>query len=97
VLALAGLGRAVSLTDMRVRITELLKERDWSAYDLTKAIGALPQKRRVSDRTVYRLVRAKGTVKRIDTVLLAALCEVFGVGPGELFEMDRPTKRKAAK
>jgi hypothetical protein len=50
-------------------------------------------RRRVNGRltvtTAYRIVAANGHPDRIDMRTLDILCDVFGVGPGELLERDR--------
>jgi DNA-binding Xre family transcriptional regulator len=52
-----------------------------TAYQLAKA-----SEDRISLSTAYRLVRMKGRVANSDAGMLAALCDVLRVGPGELFE-----------
>ena len=68
------------LSTMRIRLPELLPE-GMTAYQLAKASGD-----RISLSTAYRLVRLKGRVANFDADMLAALCDVLGVKPGELFE-----------
>jgi DNA-binding Xre family transcriptional regulator len=73
--------------EMRMRLSELLSERNLSPYAVAKADD------RISLSALYRLRKSKGRARYFDTTLLEALCEVFGVGPGELLERDKP-KRK---
>jgi hypothetical protein len=69
--------------EMRIRFTELLAERGWSAYAFAhRAEG------RVSMSTAYRLAEKNGRLAMYDANLCEVLCDVFEVGPAELFEMD---------
>lgn len=77
---------------MRVRLTELLKERDMTVYAVAKASAG-----RVSTSALYRLQRTDGRARYMDSELLEALCDVFGVGPGELLEQEPPAKKRRAK
>lgn len=74
--------------DMRVRLQELLKSSGMTVYAVSKATGG-----RVSTAALYRLGRRNGRVRYLDTEMLDALCEVFGVGLADLLERDT-TKRK---
>jgi DNA-binding Xre family transcriptional regulator len=69
--------------DMRVRIPELLKSSGLTPYALAKRSGD-----RISLSTAYRLTRSKGRLNTFDAEVLEALCDIFGVGPGELLERD---------
>jgi len=74
---------------MRLRLPELLAERGWTAYQLHAQAGG-----RLSMSTAYRILRDRGRVTCFDAELLETLCDVFGVGPAELFERERkPPKR----
>ena len=66
---------------LRLRLPELLDEREMTPYALAKASGG-----RISMSTAYRLTRLKGRVETFDRSVLDALCDVLGVGPGELLE-----------
>jgi DNA-binding Xre family transcriptional regulator len=68
------------LTTMRLRLPELLPD-GMTPYQLAKA-----SEDRISLSTAYRLVRMRGRVANFDAGMLAALCDVLRVGPGELFE-----------
>lgn len=68
---------------MRFRLPELLKGQ--SPYSLSKASEG-----RISMSTAYRLVKLKGRVKTFDAELCEVLCEVLGVGPADLFEVEGP-------
>jgi DNA-binding Xre family transcriptional regulator len=72
---------------MRLRLPELLPP-GMTPYQLAKASGE-----RISLSTAYRLVQRKGRVANFDADMLAALCDVLGVQPGDLFEIT--PKRKA--
>jgi DNA-binding Xre family transcriptional regulator len=75
---------------MRLRIPELLEKHAMTPYALSKRSGG-----RVSLSTAYRLNRSRGKVATFDGELLEALCDVFGVGPGEVLEREK--KRSRAK
>jgi DNA-binding Xre family transcriptional regulator len=70
---------------MRLRLPELLAEHKprLTAYAVAKASQG-----RISLTTIYRLTRNRGRVANFDGELLEALCDVFGVGPGELLERE---------
>lgn len=68
---------------VRVRIPELLQLRGMSVYELSKRSQG-----RVSMSTAYRLARKRGRAHTFDAELLEALCDVLGVGPGELLERE---------
>lgn len=63
---------------MRLRVPELLAERNWSAYRLAQAF----EERGIAAMTAYRL--ARGTARRFDTQVLAALADVFGISEAQL-------------
>jgi DNA-binding Xre family transcriptional regulator len=75
--------------EMRLRLPELLKERDMTPYGLAKESGG-----RISLSTAYRLTRNKGKVRYLDTELLETLCDVFEVEPGELLERQHSTRKR---
>ena len=63
---------------MRLRVPELLADRDMTAYAMHKASGG-----RISLSMAYRL--AKGTFGMISAEVLEALCDIFDIGdPGPL-------------
>lgn len=74
--------------DVRIRIPELMAARNLTtAYQLSaKSDG------RISMTNAYRLVESKGRPARVELDTLDALCDVFGVGPGELLERDKRRK-----
>ena len=78
------------MLDMRLTLPELMAARGLkTAYSLERyAKGALTMS------SAHRLVKAAGKPKRVDLATLDALCDVFGVEPGELWERDTK-KRKA--
>jgi DNA-binding Xre family transcriptional regulator len=77
------------MLDMRLRLPDLMKSRGMhNAYSLMKASrGAL------TITTAVRLVDSDGKPKRIDMTTLDTLCDIFGVGPGELLERDKPRRK----
>jgi DNA-binding Xre family transcriptional regulator len=77
---------------MRLRLPELLKERELSAYGLSKASEG-----RISMSTAYRLAKLEGRVQTFDAELLEALCDVLDVDPGELFERDAPPPKRRSR
>jgi DNA-binding Xre family transcriptional regulator len=74
--------------EMRLRLPELLEEHGLTAYEVSKRSGG-----RISTSTLYRLTRVRGTVELFSATLLEALCDVLGVGPGELLERETKAKR----
>jgi DNA-binding Xre family transcriptional regulator len=66
---------------LRLRLPELLEEREMTPYALAKA-----SRGRISMSTAYRLARLKGRVETFDRSVLDALCDVLSVEPGELLE-----------
>lgn len=83
-------GNLLRVADMRLRINDLLKRRGLTPYALARASGG-----RVSLPMVYRLQRSQGRFTTIKADVLDGLCDVLDVEPGELFERERPTRRKA--
>lgn len=77
------------LMDMRIRITELLKEREMTPYAL-----AMNSKGRISLSAAHRLARKDGRVARFEASLLDALCDAFNVDPNELLEREPQPKRR---
>jgi DNA-binding Xre family transcriptional regulator len=75
---------------MRLRLPELMAAHRLStAYQLAKASGG-----RISMTNAYRLVDSEGRPARVELDTLEALCAIFGVGPGELLELDTTKKRR---
>jgi hypothetical protein len=74
---------------MRLRVPELLEERGWTAYELSKKSNG-----RISMSAAYRFVN--GDWKCVSGEMLDALCDVFGLtDTGRLFE--RTDKRSTRK
>jgi DNA-binding Xre family transcriptional regulator len=75
---------------VRLRLPELLKEHEMTAYQVSKRSGW-----RISISTIYRLVAKKGRVKNFNAELLEDLCVVFGFdNVGKLLEVEGPRSRK---
>ncbi len=79
------------LQAMRLRVPELLEERGMTAYALAKESHG-----RISTRQAYRLANDEGRFEFISGAILEALCDVFGVTPGDLFERA-PAKRRTKR
>lgn len=72
---------------MRLRVPELLAEREMTPYALHKASGG-----RISLSAAYRL--ASGEFRAVSAAVLDALCDVFGIDdPGPLFLRERGARR----
>ena len=72
---------------MRLRIPDLMPE-GMTRYELAKRSSG-----RISMSTAYRLVKLKGRVQNFDADMLEALCDIFDVDPGALFERTKKAKR----
>lgn len=77
---------------LRLRLPELLAEREMTYLDLAAQSAG-----RISRSTAHRLTMMSARdssepVKLFDSAILAALCDVLAVTPGELFEKP-PTAR----
>jgi DNA-binding Xre family transcriptional regulator len=75
--------------DMRLRIPELFEEKGITPYRVSRDSGA-----RISLATIYRLKRTRGRLDTYKSRMLDALCDVLDVTPAELFERDKPAKRR---
>jgi len=69
---------------LRLRLPELLEERNLTPYRLARASGG-----RISLTTAHRLVRQRGRVRQFNGAVLEALCDVLGVQIGDLFQRSR--------
>jgi DNA-binding Xre family transcriptional regulator len=80
---------------MRIRLPELLEERGLTPY---KVAHHPLNEGRIKLTTMYRLVRSRGTHPPFTADVLAALCDILEVEPGELFERETapPTRAKKA-
>lgn len=74
---------------MRLRLPELLDERDLTPYAVAKRSAG-----RIDPSSLYRLVRQRGQVQNFSGQLLEALCDVLGVEPAELLERDGAKRTK---
>ena len=72
---------------MRLRLAELLAERDMSPYAFAKAVAP-----HISQSTAYRL--ARGEWKSLSGDVMDVICDALDVEPGELFERTRKRGRK---
>ena len=75
---------------MRLRVPELLAEHNMTAYQLAQRLEG-----RVSATTVYRM--ARGEVLQVPLYALEALCDVFGLEPGPLFQRDAHKRSRRSK
>ena len=76
---------------MRIRIPELLEERGLTPY----AVAHHPLNAdRIKLTTLYRLVRSGGTAPPFAPAVLDALCDILEVEPAELFEREKPKRRR---
>jgi len=75
---------------IRIRLPELLNESVPTAYAIARASGD-----RISQSAAHRLLAARGRIQRYDADLIEALCEIFSVDPGELFELEAPKRRRS--
>ena len=64
---------------LRLRVTELLKERRWSKYSLYKQLG-------MSYQNYTNMINNKTSSIRYENI--EAMCIFFDVTPNELFEWD---------
>jgi len=75
---------------VRLRIPELFDERGWTAYEVAKR-----SRGRLAERSLYRLVERRGQVESVSARTIDTLCEILGVGPGELIEVQkRPVRTR---
>jgi DNA-binding Xre family transcriptional regulator len=72
---------------MRLRLPELLANREMTRYAFAKAVEG-----RISTSTAYRL--AAGNWKSLSSDVMETLCEVLDVEPGELFEREGTRRRR---
>lgn len=64
---------------IRLRLADLLKQRNWTPYRLAQETG-------LTVPTAYRLADPKGQFGRINFDTLDRLCAALNVQPGELLE-----------
>jgi DNA-binding Xre family transcriptional regulator len=75
---------------MRLRVPELLAARGITAYQMAKQSEG-----RISVSQAYRLCEDEGRFGFVSAEILDALCDVFGVSPGDLLEREGArTKRR---
>jgi DNA-binding Xre family transcriptional regulator len=72
---------------VRLRIGELLQEREMTAYGLAKGSHGI-----ISLTTAYRL--ARGEWRAISGQVMDVLCDVLEVEPGQLFEREKLTRKR---
>ena len=92
-IATRGKGGYVGLVPIRLRLPELLEERDLTAYEVARRSGG-----RIDASALYRLVRQRGRVARFSAPLIDALCDVLGVAPSQVLARSRaqPVRRVSA-
>lgn len=73
---------------MRLRVAELLAQRELTAYKLAALSGG-----RISQSAAYRLAEPSGAFRCLRADVMDALCEVLQVPPGELFHAP-PRRRR---
>lgn len=73
---------------MRLRLPELLEERDLMPYAVAKASAG-----RIDESTLYRLQRKRGRVEFFSATLLEALCDTLKCDPAELLEREKRRSR----
>lgn len=71
---------------VRLRVAEIMKARNVSAYALAKGAG-------LNYPTAYRLSRPGGTFHRLEAKTLDRICAFFDVQPGELIEWVPDSRR----
>lgn len=87
--AIVKVGNISYLGTMRTTVPELLAQKGWTAYELSKQSGG-----RISMSAAYRL--ANGEWKCISGEMLDALCDVFGIeDPGPLFVQDKKKRKQS--
>jgi HPt (histidine-containing phosphotransfer) domain-containing protein len=77
------------IMDMRLLFPELLESSGLTAYQVAKRSN-----KRISRSWAYRAKKLKGKLGTFGAVELEALCDVFDVEPGQLWERDK--KRRTA-
>ena len=71
---------------LRLRLAALMREHGYqTAYQLAQAVD----RRRVSEATIYRLVRDHGRIDRVRASTLEALATVFDCDVADLFERGK--------
>jgi DNA-binding Xre family transcriptional regulator len=72
---------------VKLMVAALLKTRGATAYQLAKDTG-------LTEPSAYRLASEDGQFDRLEADALNALCEYFGVQPGELLMWVPDKKRR---
>jgi DNA-binding Xre family transcriptional regulator len=73
---------SIRISMVRLKIHELMKARNITAYALSKAT-------KISYPSAYRLSRSGGVFGRLHAETLDALCQFFDVQPGRLLQWTR--------
>lgn len=81
---IAACGYISFIMDMRIRYPELLKDSGLTSYRVAKNSNG-----RIKPATIYRLKKGKGWLPTFDNDMIEALCDIFQVEPGELWERDK--------
>jgi hypothetical protein len=82
-------------TVLRLRLPELLTERELSAYEFARRASA--RGHTVSARTVQRLAAERGHAAQFRGALLLALTDVLGLTLNDLFVSEMPRRGKASR
>jgi DNA-binding Xre family transcriptional regulator len=75
---------------VRLRLRELVQERDLTGYALSRYTG-------LSLNTIYRLTRPNGRFRLIHADTLERLCAALRVTPGELFDYEKPAAERVER
>jgi DNA-binding Xre family transcriptional regulator len=76
---------------VRLRLSDVLEEKGWTAWRLAKETGGA-----LTVRGAYRLADPEHQHRRLDLGTLSVLCRALGMTPGELLEYV-PDKRVRGK
>jgi DNA-binding Xre family transcriptional regulator len=78
---------------MRLRVEQLLKQRGWTPYELSKESRDRDGRPRISMTMAYRLASGGDRVESVKLAVLEALCDTLAVEVGDLFERDSRRRR----
>lgn len=72
---------------IRLKVADVLKRRNWTAYRLAQEAG-------ITKPVAYRLANRSSRFRRLDIGTLEALCRTLGVQPGDLLEYVPDRRRQ---